>query len=168
MDYKQRCVPIYVEIIASSTNPYVDLRDNPYVQNIQCIELLEWKITGVTADPSTTPAYTDDIFRLRFDNKSNTSGFTSQTHVRSDSLGRDIFDIDIVKPQVITVDGGATVVTPQELHQEYNVARPLSYFPMGNGSLGQFTVEVFTTAGIKPTYTNIYVWLLVWVDNLKV
>lgn len=168
MSYKTSCVPIYTEISASSTNVYVDIKDNPYVQNVRCIELLEWKITGLTADPSTTPGYADDIFRLRFDNHTNVSGFSSQSHARSDAFGRDTFNINIVKPQVITVDTSATVVVPGEVTQEYAVPRPLAYFPDGNGNLGQFSVELQTVSGAKPTYTNIYLWLILWVDGLKV
>jgi hypothetical protein len=168
MGYRDNCIPVYVEASSSTTVINVDLKDNPYVQNVRCIELLEWKITGLTSDPTSTPAYTNDILRLRFDNKTNGTGFSSQTHVRSDALGRDIFNINIEKPQVISVDAGATIVTPGEITQQYHVARPLAYFPMGDGNLGQFSVEVQTASGGKPTFTNVYLWFLLWVDNLKV
>ena len=169
-------IPLYInlKVISGNGGNIVNLQNGYFIKNIRKVELYEWKVTGLSGDPNGSLAYSDDVLYLDFEGFDNRYSFMSNTNIRSDNKAKTVVTLNLPKPQVLINPGGSTIVTPGEVSVQFAHPIPISYFPRGDGSMGNFKVNLSrdtnqtgTLSLSTATFSNLYLWLVVWVDDFK-
>ncbi len=163
-------IPRELFIHISRTNNRIEAVHKTQVLGISKVELLEWKATGTTGNPTTSGVYADEVVWLKCEfNQSGGllhAGLPQKQTTTPDQIGKVMLNVE--KPQVVLPDSAVTGVVSTELSGDLR-SNPVVLAHSLTGE-GYFTGLTFTlhrnpTDDVQVTYSNLYLWLRVWVTH---
>lgn len=123
------------------------------LNSIIAIDLLEWKITGLTNDPSST-AYTDDVIVCELDDGNKVStGYVAKNYNAHSST------FSICVPTLQQLDSAGTITNTNILQYEFKVPRRIADYSSSSPGLSKLTIKLTNKAGVPLSYTNAYFFL---------
>lgn len=136
-------------------------------KTITKIQLLEWKATGTSNNPSTSGVYTNEVVWLKYTFDTGSTLVPTQLPQKTSSTSADqIWKVmlNVEKPQVVLQDSTKTTVNSSELSGNLR-SNPtlLATSKVHAGSLFgmRFALHANPTDDTEITYSNLYLWLRV-------